>query len=85
MGICDLNRANEFLEQTFLPELNPMFTVPATQAADGHQALPRDTDLARVLSIQAERSVQNDGTVRCRTAFCNCCGPPPATCNPASE
>ena len=46
-----------------------MFTVPDTQAADGHQALPRDTDLARVLSIQAERTVQNDWTVRWQNGF----------------
>lgn len=68
-NVCDLEGANEFLEQTFLPEFNSQFTVPATRTADGHQPLPRDTDLARVLSIQEERTVQNDWTVRWHNGF----------------
>ena len=41
----------------------------ATQLADGHQPLPSDTDLSRVLSIQEERTVQNDWTVRWQNGF----------------
>jgi hypothetical protein len=68
-GIGDLARANEFLVDTFLPEFNQQFTVPATQPTDGHQPLPSTTDLSRVLSIQEERTVQNDWTVRWQNGF----------------
>jgi hypothetical protein len=63
-GIATLDRANEFLEKSFLAEFNQRFAVAPTQTADGHRPLPRTTDLARILSIQEQRVVQNDWTVR---------------------
>jgi len=60
-GISELEPANRFLEETFLPELNRRFWVKPAQAADAHGAVPRD--LAEVLSWEEERIVQRDWTV----------------------
>ena len=60
-GINELEPANRFLEETFLPELNRRFWVKPAQAADAHGAVPRD--LAEVLSWEEERIVQRDWTV----------------------
>lgn len=63
-GICDIGSANRFLDEQFLSELNSRFMVSATSSADHHRAVTSELDLARVLSIQEERVVQNDWTVR---------------------
>jgi transposase len=68
-GISDLAAANRFLEEQFLPELNAAFTVPAAREGDVHRAVPPGTDLERILSIQETRVVQNDWTVRVKSAF----------------
>jgi hypothetical protein len=60
-GISDLEGANRFLEEQFLPELNRRFWVKPAQEADVHRGLPRD--LAEVLSWEQERVVQRDWTV----------------------
>jgi hypothetical protein len=60
-GISDLARANAFLEEQFLPELNRRFCVPPAHSADVHRGVPRHLD--EVLSWQEERVVQRDWTV----------------------
>jgi transposase len=65
-GIADLERANQFLEETFLPALNARFGKPAAKCGDGHRQLPAQADLGRIMSIQELRVVQNDWTVRWR-------------------
>ena len=60
-GISDLERANRFLEGTFLPELNRRFWVKPAQEADAHRAAPRN--LAELLNWEEERVVQRDWTV----------------------
>ncbi len=67
--IGDLERANRFLEEEFLPPFNERFTVPAAQPGDFHRSLDRGTDLGRILSVQEERIVQNDWTVRWQNRF----------------
>jgi hypothetical protein len=62
-GISDLGSANRFLVETFLPEFNAKFSRAPAKQTDLHRALPAE-DLLRVLSIQEERVVQNDWTVR---------------------
>ena len=69
LKIRDLKAANVYLEKTFLSKFNARFEVPAAKAANVHQALPDDCDLGRVLSIQEERVVQNDWTVRWKNGF----------------
>lgn len=63
-GISDLERANEFLDETFLGELNRRFTVPARERADVHCRVSRDLKLERILAFQEQRVVQNDWTIR---------------------
>jgi hypothetical protein len=60
-GISDLEKANRFLEEKFLPELNRRFWVKPVQEADAHRAAPRD--LVEILSWEEERVVQRDWTV----------------------
>ena len=64
--ISDLDAANHFLEETFLPELNERFTREPRSSADFHRPLPRGVSLDVVLSFQEERVVQNDWTVSWR-------------------
>jgi transposase len=59
--ISDLEQANRFLEEKFLPELNRRFWVKPAQEADAHGAVPRD--LREILSWEEERVVQRDWTV----------------------
>ena len=60
-GISDLESANRFLEEQFLPELNRRFWVKPAQPADVHRVVgPR---LNEVLSWEEERVVQRDWTL----------------------
>jgi hypothetical protein len=63
---CDA--ANAVLER-LLPEHNRRFGKPARQPTDAHRPLGRDHDLAAILSIQEERVVANDYTIRFRNRF----------------
>lgn len=60
-GINEVDKANAFVEEKFLPELNRRFCVEAAQEADVHRSVPRD--LNEVLSWEEERVVQRDWTV----------------------
>ena len=68
-GISDVDRANVFLEQTFLPLLNARLAVTPSETADLHRQLPADLDLSRVLSIQQKRTVSNDWCVQWQGRF----------------
>jgi molybdenum-dependent DNA-binding transcriptional regulator ModE len=65
-GISDLDGANRYLEETFLPELNRQFNVPPKHAADVHRRVPRGVKLHQVLAFQESRVVQNDWTLSWR-------------------
>ena len=60
-GISDLEEANRFMDEKFLPQINQRFWVKPAQEADVHGGVPRD--LAEVLSWEAQRVVQRDWTV----------------------
>jgi hypothetical protein len=68
-GISDLATANRFLEEEYLEPFNARFGVAPAVAADLHQQVPAELDLSRVLSVQEERVVQNDWTVRWNNAY----------------
>ena len=68
-GIRDIESANKFLEETFLPDLNRKFNFEPRKSADVHRRLPRDVSLDRVLCFQESRVVQNDWTVRWRGRY----------------
>jgi transposase-like protein len=65
-GIAELDAANRFLDEVFLPEFNIRFGVKALLPHDGHRPLPPGTDLARIVSVQELRVVAKDWTVRWR-------------------
>jgi transposase len=64
--IADLDAANRFLKEEFLPDLNARFGVSAVQPQDAHRPSPDGADLARIVSIQETRVVAKDWTVRWR-------------------
>lgn len=61
--ISTIAAANQFLEQTFLPEHNARFAQAPACAVDAHRALG-EADLAATLSTQATRTVTNDYTIQ---------------------
>jgi hypothetical protein len=68
-GISDLESANRFLLEAFLPDFNVRFGVEAAAKADLHRRVPRGVDLDRVLSFQEPRVVRNDGTLQWRNRW----------------
>jgi hypothetical protein len=62
-GISDLESANAFLAQKYLPDHNKQFGVMPASQADVHRAAPRQLD--EILSWEEERVVQRDWTVAC--------------------
>jgi len=72
-GISDLAAANQFLEETFLPDLNSRFMVSAGDESNWHRPLSAATDLSRIVSVQEQRVVQNDWTVRWRNQQMQLC------------
>ncbi len=64
-GIAELDAANKFADDVFLPEFNPpLWRDGVTAGRRLHRPLPPGTDLARVVSVQEWRVVANDWTVR---------------------
>src|SRR5437867_6779216 len=62
-GIRTLEEANRFLRERGIPEMNRKFSRPAAER--GHAFVPvRGRDLDRIFSVQHERVVANDNTVR---------------------
>ena len=62
-GIKDLESANRFLDETYLPEFNRRFARVAASPLDAHRGVPRNLD--EVLSWEEERVVQRDWTAAC--------------------
>jgi transposase len=61
--ITGLEEANRFLREHYIGEMNRKFSVPATQS--GHAFTPvRGQDLDLIFSVQHERAVAQDNTVR---------------------
>ena len=60
--------ANTVLDR-LLPTHNRRFAQPAQDSADAHRPLGRAFDLAAILSIQEQRVVSNDYTIRFRNRF----------------
>jgi transposase len=62
-GITTLEEANRFLREHYIAEMNRKFAVPAAQPGHAFVAL-RGQDLEQVFSVQTERTVAKDNTVR---------------------
>jgi transposase len=65
---CTVEQANAVLER-LLPGHNRRFAKPAQDGTDAHRALGSAFDLAAIFSIQTERVVANDYTVRFQNRF----------------
>jgi len=62
-GIGTLEEANRFLQESYIPEMNRKFGVPAQQ--EGHAFVPvYGQDLDRIFSVEAEPLKDQDNTVR---------------------
>jgi len=57
-------QANALLDEGLLAKHNRLFSVPARQSGDAHRALGTAFNLAAILSVQEQRTVANDYTVR---------------------
>lgn len=62
----DLEEANRYLQQEFVPQWNERFTRPPAEKADAHRRLRRDHDLASILSRVEQRVIGNDYTISWR-------------------
>jgi|JRYF01.1.fsa_nt_gb transposase len=62
-GITDYERANEYLEQQFVPDFNRRFTVASAQTGSAFVPMV-GVDLDQLLSVQHTRVVGNDSCVR---------------------
>ena len=67
--ISELDRANAFLDEQFLPELNRRFELPAAESGDLHRRLERGVQLDEVLCFEERRVVQRDWTVSWRGRY----------------
>lgn len=61
-GICDYDAANHYLQTQFVPDFNRRFTVEPAEP-EGAFTPVVGLDLSLLLSVQHERTVQNDNTV----------------------
>src|SRR5246127_2406333 len=64
VGANDLDTANAYLQQVYLPLWNRRFQRQPQMAGDAHRALLPGTNLDSVLSIRESRTVTPDYTVR---------------------
>jgi hypothetical protein len=62
-GIQTIDAANDFLDETYLPERNRRFAVRPASSVDAHRPV-RGYDLAAILSVQTLRTVSSDHAVR---------------------
>jgi len=63
-GIQTIAEANQFLDRSFLPDMNRRFTVPPALVTDLHRPIAKDVNLTEVLSIEESRTVARDWTIR---------------------
>ena len=61
-GIADMDAANRFLKEVYLPQHNARFQAPAE--AEGSAFVPFTGALDDILCVHEERTVANDNTVR---------------------
>jgi len=63
-GVCNLEAANAYLEDDYLPWWNETLTVVPGTAEDAHRPLGKEHNLAAILSHVEQRQVTNDYTIR---------------------
>jgi hypothetical protein len=63
-GVVTCAQANALLRQRLIAEYNRRFAQPRRRFRDAHRPLGPEHDLAAILSVQEERVVANDYTIR---------------------
>jgi hypothetical protein len=64
VGAKDLETANQYLQQVYIPFWKRRFPRQPQLAGDAHRAVPRETHLDSVLSIRRSRRLDQDHTIR---------------------
>jgi transposase-like protein len=64
VGAKDLETANQYLQQVYIPFWNRRFRRQPQLAGDAHRPVPRQTNLDSVLSIRRSRTLEQDHTIR---------------------
>lgn len=82
--IQDINQANKFLED-FLPKFNQRFSILAKNKANLHQPLNPKDNLEQIFSIQKERTIQNDFTLRFENQYFQLTNPQPTLVLPGQK
>lgn len=80
-GISTIQEANVFLPEVFIPKFNTQFAVVPKKEADLHRTLDvkKVAELSQIFSIQSERKVCNDYTVRFNGNYYQLSGAQPTT------
>lgn len=70
-NIRTLTDANKFLKDVFIPKFNKQFAVVPKKKADLHRRLngKQTAELPKIFSIQSDRRVNNDYTVRFKNSY----------------
>ena len=70
-NIRTIPEANGFLKEVFIPKFNAQFGVVPKKKKDLHRKLSKmqKSELSRILSIQSERKVNNDYTIRFKNSY----------------
>ena len=63
-GVVTRQQANELAQRLLMPQFNRRFAVKPASASDAHRPLGPGHNLAAILSVQHQRVVANDYTVR---------------------
>ena len=70
-GIKNMNEANQYLKSEYLSDHNKRFSVTPRQEGDAHRPLTKELreKLSSIFSIQSERRVNNDYTIRFKSRW----------------
>ncbi len=63
-GISDIKSANKFLLEIYIPKHNARFAVAPANNLNAHKPILKSHNLDEILSVQAERTLANDFTIR---------------------
>ena len=68
-GVCSISEANEYLQNVYVCGHNSRFAVKPANRTDAHRPLLKNHKLHEILSLQTERILGNDFTIRFLNQF----------------
>ena len=70
-GIDTITRANTFLKEIYIPKFCKQFAVVAKKESDLHRKIDAEkiNELNKILSVQSERKINNDYTIRFKNNY----------------